>query len=197
MKKEKTLPWSDETTLVEVGVSTGSGFIFMEDDSYYYAITNNHVVDPETYEPEYYISAYNDESFSEASVVARDADLDLAVVKFLKNERTDVEIIDIYERLYYKYNVGELVLAVGNPLDVVNNVTFGEFKSMQTISNVDFEVIYHDAQINEGSSGGALVDVDGNLIGVNTWGLDSTEVYSFAIPNYIVYMFLINYGILS
>lgn len=196
-EERSTFPWSDETSMVEVGTSSGSGFIFMEDDDYYYAITNNHVVDPEEYEPEYLIKTYSDEEFGEAILVARDEDLDLAVIKFLKNERTDIVLIDISERLFYQYNSGELVLAVGNPLDVVNNVSFGEFKSMETISNVDFDVIYHDAQINEGSSGGALVDVDGNLLGVNTWGLDSTDVYAFAIPNYIVYMFLINYGILS
>jgi len=121
----------------------------------------------------------------------------LAVLKFSINERTDVLVIDIFERLYYQFIPGELVLAVGNPSSLNNNVTFGEFKSMEMLKDVNFKVIYHDANIANGSSGGALVDVDGNLLGVNTWGLEDSDEFSFAIPNYIVYMFLINNGILD
>jgi hypothetical protein len=190
-------PWSTSTELQEVGISSGSGFVFMEDDQYYYAITNYHVIDPEEYIAEYKIKAFGDEEFVTCEVVVSDSEIDLAVVKFTKNSRTDVTIIDIYGRLFYKFTPGELVLAVGNPLDVNDIVTFGEYYNLEAIQNVDYEVIYHNAQIDEGSSGGALVDVDGNLIGVNTWGFDSDEVYSFAIPNYIVYMFLINNGILD
>ena len=169
----------------------------MEDDSYYYAITNFHVINPDEYEVEYEVRAFGDEGFTECEVIASDSVIDLAVVRFTKLDRTGIEIIDIYKRLYYQFNPGELVLAVGNPLDVYNIVTIGEYKSMENIQNVDYSVIYHNAQIEEGSSGGALVDIDGNLIGVNTWGLDTDEINSFAIPNYIVYMFLINNGIIS
>jgi S1-C subfamily serine protease len=68
---------------------------------------------------------------------------------------------------------------------------------MESISNADFQIIYHTAAIHEGSSGGALVDVDGNLLGLNTWGLDTSDEYSFAVPNYIIYMFLINNGVIE
>jgi S1-C subfamily serine protease len=68
---------------------------------------------------------------------------------------------------------------------------------MQSLDDVSFKVIYHDASIARGSSGGALVDIDGNLIGVNTWGLQNSDEFSFAIPNYIVYTFLINSGVLE
>lgn len=193
----KPFPWSEDTVRFDVGTSSGSGFIFMEDESYYYAITNYHVVDPDGYNVDYEVKAYGDDHFTTATLLAIDENLDLAVLRFLKIGRESAEIIDIFERLYYSFTPGELVLAVGNPYDLNNNVTFGEFRSMESIENVGFEVIYHNAAINEGSSGGALVDVDGYLIGVNTWGLDSVEVNAFAIPNYIVYMFLINNGILE
>jgi len=193
-----TLPWSDEKTTVEVGVTSGSGFVFMADDDYFYAITNFHVIDPGDYDATYEIKAFGDEDFNSATLIAYDSDIDLAVLRFAIDSRTDIEIIDIYERLYYRFNPGEMVIAVGNPYQLFNNVTFGEFKSMESIENVDYKVVYHDAYINEGSSGGALVDVDGNLIGVNTWGIESVdETASFSIPNYIVYMFLINHGVID
>ena len=191
------IPWSTETERRDVGISSGSGFIFMEDVEYYYAITNYHVIDPEEYLADYALKTFGDDTFGECEIVVSDPDIDLAVVKFLKGDRTDITMININERLYYQYNVGELVMAVGNPMDVDDIVTFGEYISLESIQNVDYEVIYHNAQVDEGSSGGALVDVDGNLIGVNTWGLNSYEINSFAIPNYIVYMFLINNGILE
>ncbi len=191
-------PWSNETTTVEVGASSGSGFVFMVDDDYFYAITNFHVVDPSDYIATYEIKAYGDLGFNEATLIAYDSDIDLAVLRFDINGRQEVELLDIYARLYYRFNVGEMVIAVGNPYQLYNNVTFGQFKGMESIDNVDYKVIYHDAYINEGSSGGALVDVDGNLLGVNTWGIEEVDsIDSFSIPNYIVYMFLVNHGILD
>ncbi|XFA99319.1 serine protease [Candidatus Izemoplasma sp. B36] len=190
-------PLAQEQQEYIVGNSSGSGFVFLEEDGYFYAITNFHVIDPQAYNSRYEIMTYADEEPQEATVVAYDEDYDLAVIKFETLERTDVEILNIYERLYTKFIHEELVFAIGNPLGVTNNVSFGEFKSMQDIDNTEFKVIYHDALIEEGSSGGALVDVDGNLLGVNAWGLDTPDEYSFAIPNYIVYVFLINNGVLD
>ena len=190
-------PFSTEKKEYIMGTTSGSGFVFMEKDNYYYFITNYHVINPNEYNARYEIMTYGDFEYSKADLVACDEDLDLAVLKFEKNEREDVEILDIYSRLYYKNNVGELVLAIGNPLGLTNNVTFGLFKSMEEIKNSDFLVIYHTAAINEGSSGGALVDVDGKLIGVNTWGMDTADEYSFSIPNYIVYIFLVNKGVID
>jgi S1-C subfamily serine protease len=190
-------PWSDELEEFPVSANNGSGFIFMEDENDYYAITNFHVVDPKENNARYTIQAFEDLTTYEANLVAYDEDLDLAVIKFPKNDREQVEIIDIYERLYYHFNSAELVMAIGNPLGLAFNVTFGEYKSLENIENYDFKVIYHDATINEGSSGGALVDVNGNLLGVNTWGSETNDEYSFAIPNYIVYTFLVNKGVLD
>lgn len=178
-------------------LSIGSGFIFLEDEEFYYALTNYHVIDSNQTDAVVEIKTFSDTEFVLAEVVVYDSDLDLAVLKFAKDSREEVVILDIYERLYYRFTPGELVLAVGNPGSLTNNVTFGEFKSRENLNDVSFRVIYHDANIAKGSSGGALVDVDGNLIGINTWGLEDSDEHSFAIPNYIIYMFLINNGILD
>lgn len=191
----QTLPWSTETN--RNVISSGSGVIFLADEEYYYALTNYHVIDQEDLTLTLEIKAFGDTEFASGEIVTFDQSLDLAVVKFAIGERTDITIIDIYERLYYQFNPGEIVFAVGNPSSVTNNVTFGEFKTMETLNDVTYKVIYHDASISNGSSGGALVDIDGNFLGINTWGLEDSDEYSFAIPNYIVYTFLINNGILD
>ncbi len=190
-----TIPWGTTTTIV--GLSRGSGVIFLEDDTYYYALTNFHVVDDEGYLAEYEIKTFEDTDFSLAQIVTYNEELDLAVIKFSKNNRTEVHLINIEERVYTKFNPGELVLAVGNPLSLENNVTFGEYQNLETIENYQYKTIFHNATINEGSSGGALTDIDANLLGINTWGVVETDEYSFAIPNYIVYMFLVNEGLVN
>jgi len=190
----KPTPWS---TPVKTLIASGSGVIILEDDLNYYAITNYHVLETDDSEPIFEIKTNSDSDFSEVTLVAFDSSLDLALLQFEKADRTDIFIIDYQKRVGYKFNPGEFVLAVGNPGSLINNVTFGEFKSMETLKDVAFLTIYHDAFISNGSSGGALVDVDGNLLGINTWGIEDSEDYSFAIPNYIVYMFLINSGILD
>lgn len=196
-EEQFSFPWSNAPTEVEIAISQGSGFIFKEDEISYYAITNYHVINPNEYNAKYEIKAYGDKYYSEATVIAYDADLDLAVMKFDKLYRKDITLINIEARLFYSFTPGELVMAIGNPLNLDNNVTFGEFISMESIDNVNYDVIHHNALIREGSSGGALVDVDGNLLGVNAWGADTADSESFAIPNYIVYIFLKNNGILD
>jgi S1-C subfamily serine protease len=181
-------------TIVD-SISTGSGVVFLEHDGYYYFLTNQHVIEGEGTEIEYEIYAFGDEMSSAAELVCADADLDLAVLRFAKESRTEVEIIDMTTRLFTRFTPGELVLAVGNPLSVENNVTFGEFNSMESIPNATFKVLYHSATIHEGSSGGALVDIDGNLIGLNSWGTEENDEESFAIPVYIIHVFLYNNGL--
>ncbi len=192
--QESSLPWGHTTETV--AILEGSGAIFKEDENYYYALTNYHVVDPEEYYGAYEVKAFGDEVFSSAELVLYNATLDLAVLRFAKNSRVDIHLINITTRTYTKFTPGELVLAVGNPLDIDNNVTFGEFITLQEIANYDYYVIYHSASIHSGSSGGALVDVDGNLLGLNTWGVEDTDESAFAIPNYIIYVFLLNAGMI-
>lgn len=193
--KSRTLYPFGTTTVLE-SVNKGSGFIYKEDDDYFYAVTNFHVVDPKEYTPAYEIMTFEDSDYHEAELIAYDESLDLAILRFLKNERTEVVLLDIAERSFTKFNPGELVLAVGNPLSVTDNVTFGEYVNLVRLDDVQFLVIYHTAMIHEGSSGGAVVDVDGNLLGVNTWGTDGNDEVSYAVPVSILYMFLHNNDLL-
>jgi serine protease Do len=181
-------------TLVEqvVATSSGSGVIYKSDATYYYAITNFHVIDPETYSARYEVQTFDSTLTSTAELLAYQEEFDLAVIRFPKAGRTEIHEIDIDTRKYTKIVPGELVLAVGNPETLTYNVTFGEFLRMTLIENADFKVIYHSATIHEGSSGGALLDVDGNLLGINTWGSQNSDEDSFAVPLHIVYMFLVN-----
>ncbi|MCF7923869.1 MAG: serine protease [Candidatus Izimaplasma sp.] len=175
----------------------GSGFVFLEDDTHYYAITNYHVIDSDDHVSTYEIRTFEDSEYQSATLIASNQSLDLAVLKFLKNNREEVELINITSRLDYRFKNDELVFAIGNPLTLANNVSFGKFKRVTQIENVDYIVIEHSAEIYNGSSGGALVDVDGNLIGVNTWGLEDDASVSFAIPNFVVYNFLLSEEILD
>ncbi|HAQ56934.1 MAG TPA: hypothetical protein DCR44_06015 [Acholeplasmatales bacterium] len=177
--------------------SSGSGVVFLERDGYYYFLTNHHVIDDGGEDAEYQVEAYGDEDPVSAELICQSEDLDLAVLRFAKGSRTDVELINMTTRLFTRFTPGELVLAVGNPLSVDNNVTFGEFNSMELIANATFRVVYHSALIHEGSSGGALVDLDGNLIGINAWGTESSDEESFAIPLAVVHMFLVNNDLIS
>jgi S1-C subfamily serine protease len=185
-------------TMVEqiVGTSSGSGVVYKSDETHYYAITNYHVVEPEGYTARYEVSTFDTSTVSAATLVAYNEDYDLAVVKFVKTSHPNVQTVNVTKRAFTKINPGELVLAVGNPQTITYNVTFGEFVRMAGIANASFKVVYHTAMIHEGSSGGALLDVDGNLVGINTWGSSSSDQDSFAVPLYIVYMFLFNQDLL-
>jgi S1-C subfamily serine protease len=192
-EEQDLFPWGPSTSIK--AFSKGSGFVYMEDAVYYYAVTNFHVVDPLDMIASYEVKTMEDEENVEAILVVGNADMDLAVLRFPKGDRLNVTPINIINRAFTKYNANELVLAVGNPQSLENNVTFGVYLSLQPISHVDFPVIMHNAIIHEGSSGGALVDVDGNLLGVNTWGVEAEDT-AFAIPNDVLYMFLLNEGLL-
>lgn len=192
-------------TTISIGLSedviSGSGFIFKEDQTHYYAATNHHVIDSENgsvgfASAEYEIKANGDSTYTEAEVIVSSEDLDLAVIKFPKNDRTDIELINIDQRLAYRLKADELVFAVGNPLRFYNNISIGKYEGITLIENVDFIVIQHSAEIDEGSSGGALVDVNGNLLGVNTWGLEDGNM-SFAIPSFVLYNFLVSNNIIE
>ncbi len=179
-----------------VNTQSGSAVIFSEDDDYYYIVTNHHVIESDKRSVEYEIHLPASDSVYTAVLIAENEPLDLAALRFEKTEGIDLAVMNLTNRLHTKYNPGELVLTVGNPGELENNVTYGEFIEMIGLESYDHHVIHHSASIHSGSSGGALVDVHGNFLGINTWGSDSSYEDSFAIPNYIVYMFLFNNGLI-
>lgn len=168
------------------GEATGSGIIISEDG---YIVTNNHVISSES--SNYYaiqeatgikVNLYNDETSYDATVVGTDAYTDLAVLKIEKDGLTPATLGDSSQ-----VKVGEFVMAVGNPLGMDYSVTGGIVSAINREVESDGTVYYAiqtDAAINSGNSGGALVNSNGEVIGINTLKLAGTgiEGVGFAIP---------------
>lgn len=158
---------------------TGSGVIYSNDG---YIVTNNHVVE---FADKVRVTLYDNREF-EATVVAKDKKTDLAVVKI---EASDLPTLKLADSDAAK--VGEWVLAVGNPFDLTSTVTAGiisaKGRSLRLIQGNDAieSFIQTDAAVNPGNSGGALIDAQGRLLGINTAIATRTgafQGYSFAIP---------------
>jgi serine protease Do len=158
---------------------TGSGVIYTTDG---YIITNNHVVE---FADELEVTLYDNRKFK-AKLIGRDARTDLAVIKIDANGLNTLKLADSD-----KAKVGEWVLAVGNPFNLTSTVTAGIISAKGRNINLlgggsAIEAfIQTDAAVNPGNSGGALVDANGNLLGINTAIATRTGVfsgYSFAIP---------------
>ncbi|WP_375585307.1 S1C family serine protease [Cyclobacterium xiamenense] len=159
-------------------VSTGSGVIFSEDG---YIITNNHVVErAETIEVVHRKRTYK------ASLIGSDANTDIAVLKI---EASGLPAIKIGSSR--SLQIGEWVLAVGNPFNLTSTVTAGIVSAKERQINImggEFPLesfIQTDAPINPGNSGGALVNDRGELVGINTAILSRTGSYTgygFAVP---------------
>ncbi len=143
-------------TPTEHGV--GSGVIVTKDG---YILTNNHVVDGAS---ELKITL-NDGRVFKAKVIGRDPKSDVAVVKV---DATDLPAIAFADS--GQAEVGDVVLAIGNPFAIGQTVTMGIISATGRASmGLDYEdFIQTDAAINPGNSGGALVDAEGRLIGINT-----------------------------
>jgi serine protease Do len=156
----------------------GSGVIVREDG---YILTNHHVIDGADK-----ISVdMNDKRSLEAQVVGSDAPSDLAV---LKVNASGLPVLPLGDS--DRTRVGDVVLAIGNPLGVGQTVTMGiiSAKGRQTgLSNGSFEdFLQTDAPINRGNSGGALVSTNGELIGINSQILSPSGGsigLGFAIPS--------------
>lgn len=163
----------------------GSGFVYKKDDKYGYIMTNNHVVEGST---EIKISLNNGDDVN-AKVLGTDSYMDVAVVSI---DADDVKAIaEIGEST--KSKIGDTVFTVGTPvsLDYAGTVTKGIISGENreiTISNNGttymMEAVQIDASINPGNSGGPLVNINGEVIGVNSVKLieDSVEGMGFAIP---------------
>ena len=167
--------------------ATGSGVIISEDG---YILTNNHVVASSNSTSYYQVSQatsltvtlYNDETEYDAKIVGTDEQTDLAVLKIDKTGLTAAELGDSS-----KVKVGEFAMAIGNPLNMPSTVTTGIISATErtiTSDNTTYKVIQTDAAINSGNSGGALINADGKVIGINTLKLSGSgiEGIGFAIP---------------
>ena len=163
-------------------IGSGSGVIISEDG---YIVTNNHVIDG----AEKLEVTLNDNRKFNARVIGTDPNTDVALLKISATKLTPI-VFGNSDNV----KVGEWVLAVGNPFGLNSTVTAGivsaKARGVSKSNNVGIEsFIQHDAAVNPGNSGGALVNVDGELIGINTMIYSNTGNYaghSFAIPSAVV-----------
>ena len=169
--------------------ATGSGIIISEDG---YILTNNHIVSTSSSEESFYevseatkvtVTLFNDETEYEAKIIGTDEQTDLAVIKIEKSGLPKAEFADSDS-----IKVGEFAMAVGNPLGMESSITCGVISAVnRKITDSDgktFTLIQTDAAINAGNSGGALVNSQGQVIGINTLKLqgEGIEGMGFAIP---------------
>jgi Do/DeqQ family serine protease len=170
----------------EMPMSSGSGVIISADG---YIVTNNHVIEGATRVD---ISLDNNKRY-EATVVGTDPTTDLALLKIEGENFPFIKFGDSDQT-----KIGEWVLAVGNPFDLNSTVTAGIISAkarnigiLQGVeNNLQIEsFLQTDAVVNPGNSGGALVNLAGELIGINTAIASSTGTfsgYSFAVPSSLV-----------
>lgn len=162
-------------------VSSGSGVIISNDG---YIITNNHVIEG----ADKVEVTLNDKRMFNAKIVGGDPSTDLALLKI---EGEDFPMLQFGNSDMLR--VGEWVLAVGNPMGLTSTVTAGivsaKGRSIGTGKSMSIEsYIQTDAAVNPGNSGGALVNTNGELVGINTMILSQTGNYigySFAVPSNI------------
>lgn len=167
-------------------IGGGSGF-FVTDNGY--IVTNNHVVSDT--EADYTVITNDDKKY-EAKVIAKDSTLDVAILKI---EGTGFKYLTFADSS--KLKLGQTAIAIGNALaEFQNSISMGIIsglsRSITTGSSstgateqLD-NVIQTDAAINPGNSGGPLLDINGNVIGVNVAVEDGAENIGFALPGNMV-----------
>ena len=182
----------DEDELPE-RIGTGSGVIVSPDG---YIITNNHVIEDSN---EIEITTNDNKSY-QAKIIGTDPDTDIAVLKINSNKKLPYVFFGNSDAT----QIGEWVLAVGNPFNLNSTVTAGiisaKSRDLNKRDGVNESYIQTDAAVNRGNSGGALVNTSGELIGINT-AITSVSGgfvgYSFAVPSNVarkVFEDLIEYG---
>ena len=169
----------------EQKLGLGSGVLITDNG---YILTNQHVAGNK------YSNCYvtlEDGKIYDGNVVWADNNIDLAIVKINKNNLEYLQLGDSDE-----INLAEDVYAIGNPLgmDFQKTVTKGIVSSLNRTIKIEGEnenvymedLIQTDATINEGNSGGALINSDGKLIGINSVKISNAEGIGFAVPVNIV-----------
>ena len=172
----------EQTIKTQPRVGFGSGVILSKDG---YIVTNNHVID----NADEITVTLNDNRTLRARLIGTDEKTDLALIKVESD--SDLEFLPIGDSDALK--VGEWVLAVGNPFNLTSTVTAGivsaKARSLGVYNGGIESFIQTDAAINQGNSGGALVNARGELVGINAVLSSPTGAYAgygFAIPTSIM-----------
>jgi Do/DeqQ family serine protease len=153
----------------------GSGVVIRDDG---YVLTNQHVV----LRAQRITVTLVDQREFEAQLVGADADSDLAVLRLDTRERLPSVKLGRSDDLM----IGETVIAIGNPFGLSHTVTTGVIsatgRSLRSGDQEFYDLIQTDASINPGNSGGPLLNIDGELIGVNAAIYQNAQGIGFAIP---------------
>jgi Do/DeqQ family serine protease len=143
----------------------GSGIIVRRDGGTYYVLTNNHVAGSAD---KITIRTYDGKEYK-GSLVGKDSRKDLALVKFSSGNR-DIAVATLGDSSALQ--VGDWAIAIGSPYGLVSSVTAGIVSALGRTGGPDGNIsdfIQTDAAINRGNSGGALVNIHGEVVGINTW----------------------------
>jgi len=153
----------------------GTGFIISEDG---YIITNQHVIENAS---EINVNVAGDNKKYKAEVIGQDQELDLAVLKINPSNKLNTVTLGDSDKI----RVGEWVVAIGNPYGLDHTVTAGVISALGRPIKIGQRVyknlIQTDAAINPGNSGGPLLDMQGNVIGINTAVSTEAQGIGFAI----------------
>lgn len=143
----------------------GSGIIIQRDGSNYYVATNNHVIADAD---QITINLHDDRSY-EGELVGRDPNKDLALIRIETGDSLPVATLGDSDEV----QVGDIVMAIGNPLGFESTVTSGVVSALGRQAQPGVapltDYIQTDAAINRGNSGGAMVNIRGEVVGINTW----------------------------
>lgn len=151
---------------------TGSGVVFRKDG---YILTNNHVVQADDISV-----AFDDKRVFKGKVIGRDSYTDLALIKI---DATNLPVAKFGSSKSIR--PGDWAIAIGSPLGLDHTVTFGIVSALgRSLSDVgsNVELIQTDAAINPGNSGGPLLNIHGEVIGLNTAIRGDAQNVGFAIP---------------
>ena len=184
-----------------VRTGSGSGVIISSDG---YVVTNNHVIEG----ADKIKVTLNDQRTYTAQVIGKDPNTDIALMKI---KETDLPYLTLSDS--DQIQLGEWVLAVGNPFNLTSTVTAGIISAKgrnidllsrsKNATNPIESFLQTDAAVNPGNSGGALVNINGDLIGINTAISSQTGAYvgySFAVPSNLVKKVvedLLEYGVVQ
>jgi Do/DeqQ family serine protease len=142
----------------------GSGIVVRQNRGLYYVLTNNHVIDGAE---EIRVVAMDGKEY-EATLVGKDSRRDLAVISFRTNDFFPVAVLGNSDNV----KVGDWSIAMGNPLGQQFSVTMGIVSAVGRTGGPSDNIndfIQTDAPINQGNSGGPLINIRGEIIGINTW----------------------------
>lgn len=169
---------------------TGTAVVYKQIDDYYYAITNNHVVEDSSSLRVYFANHL----YEEAELVGTDTETDIAVIRFKTDKEVSISTFGDPDEL----KRGQIVIALGSPggITYFNSATYGIISGVNRYIGIDdtdgdgiddvfVKMLQHDAAINPGNSGGPLFNIKGEIIGINTIKLvsDDIEGMGFSIPN--------------